>query len=156
MFDRKAYDKEIYQKKKQYYKDKSKKWKKENPERSEELIQNWRKENLTKYIVYKGKRIFLQYSPRTGVCSECGAVKGINCKRTSIHHEVYDDNDPIAHTVELCNGCHNKERTREKEKTREIKKKEEKLDLIINEMERLGVKKYVIPGYAIEKAGSTT
>ena len=30
-------------------------------------------------------------------------------KRTSLHHEKYDDSDPLKHTIEVCNSCHGKD-----------------------------------------------
>ena len=42
-------------------------------------------------------------------CRECGAVVGIDCKRTGLHHFQYYDNDPLKDTMELCNSCHRKE-----------------------------------------------
>jgi hypothetical protein len=54
-------------------------------------------------LKYKGKSITLKHNPRTGFCSKCGNV-GI----TDIHHQQYDDNDVLAHTIELCHSCHSK------------------------------------------------
>jgi len=57
-----------------------------------------------KRIKFKDKRIFLETNPRIGVCSWC-RKKG----RTNIHHLQYDENNPLAHTVEICPSCHIKE-----------------------------------------------
>lgn len=62
-----------------------------------EYKRRWSKQR----IMYKGKQIHLGYNPRTGICSKCGK-KGY----TQIHHEQYDDTDPLAHTQELCQSCH--------------------------------------------------
>jgi hypothetical protein len=61
-----------------------------------------------KRILFKNKRIQLKFNPRKGICSLCGAIKGINCKTTSMHHIEYDDLDPLAHTIEVCTPCHDK------------------------------------------------
>ena len=37
-------------------------------------------------------------------------------KLTNLHHEKYDENDPLAHTVELCVECHNKKEPRPRNK----------------------------------------
>ena len=29
--------------------------------------------------------------------------------RTSIHHEKYDDSNPLKYTIELCNSCHGRD-----------------------------------------------
>jgi len=60
----------------------------------------------SKRVSFNGHRIIDSKTPRTGKCSICGAVKGINCKRTSLHHIKYDPNNPLEHTIELCNSCH--------------------------------------------------
>lgn len=54
-------------------------------------------------ICYKTKQIQLDYNPRKGICSECGrsVAKG-EIKKTNMHHEQYDDDNPAAFTVELC------------------------------------------------------
>jgi hypothetical protein len=61
-----------------------------------------------KRIQFKSERRITNTLPRTGICSKCGAITGINCERTSLHHEKYDPTDPLAHTIELCNSCHTK------------------------------------------------
>lgn len=45
---------------------------------------------------------------RIGVCNLCRAVVKFDCKRTSLHHEKYDDNNMLNHTLEVCDSCHNK------------------------------------------------
>jgi len=60
-----------------------------------------------KRIRYKGKQIFVGINPRSGTCSECN-YKGI----TQMHHLKYDDENPLAHTIELCNSCHHKQHER--------------------------------------------
>lgn len=57
---------------------------------------------------YKGKILNLDHNPRIGVCNWCRAVVPFDCMRTGLHHEVYDDANPLKHTIELCNRCHNK------------------------------------------------
>lgn len=62
--------------------------------------------NHPRRMVFKGKRISLPYNPRNGICSDCGGVKGVDFKRTNLHHEKYDESNPLANTVELCIRCH--------------------------------------------------
>ena len=86
-----------------------------HPEKAIEAARNWqlkhpeqqRKNNRRYYlrhreavkargplrIKYKDKRVYLDNIPRTGVCKLCGARVGIECERTHIHHEKYDDSD---------------------------------------------------------------
>jgi len=53
-------------------------------------------------IRYKGRKVYLGYNPRKGICVNCGKG-GV---KTHMHHKYYDDIDPIAGTVELCMNCH--------------------------------------------------
>jgi hypothetical protein len=56
-------------------------------------------------IRFKDKCIRLQQNPRIGVCNWCRGVVPFDCKRTAMHHEQYDENNPLAHTIELCVKC---------------------------------------------------
>lgn len=69
--------------------------------------EKWHSENK---ILFKNKRIILNYNPRKGICQKCGKNG-----RTNLHHIQYDDNDPLAHTIELCVGCHRKEHPQERD-----------------------------------------
>ena len=83
-----------------------------NPNRSKETIKKYNDRNNLKILVFKGKRILLKENPRKGVCSWCGAVKGVNCKLTNMHHVQYHEEDVLKDTIELCASCHSKETTR--------------------------------------------
>jgi hypothetical protein len=83
-----------------------------NPKRSKETIKKYNDRNNLKILVFKGKRILLKENPRKGVCSECGAVKGIDCKITNMHHIQYHYDDILKDTVELCASCHSKKSER--------------------------------------------
>jgi hypothetical protein len=68
---------------------------------------------MTNTIGFKGQTIHLDSEPRIRVCNRCRYVVGeghpITGKvytKTHRHHEVYDYNDPMAHTIELCPPCH--------------------------------------------------
>lgn len=74
------------------------------------LTKKWREANKNKRIQYKGRRFYVSEEMRTGVCSACGkSVEKGEISKTNIHHLEYDDSNPMAHTVELCVGCHSKE-----------------------------------------------
>lgn len=63
--------------------------------------------NTPRMISFKGKRIVLKEKPRTGYCEQCSNnIFDETCKRTSMHHFIYDENDPLKNTIELCNSCH--------------------------------------------------
>ena len=64
------------------------------------------KENNHKRILFKNKRIYLDIAPRIGVCNLCRSVEPFDCKQTNIHHEKYDDNNPLKYTLEICPKCH--------------------------------------------------
>lgn len=52
-------------------------------------------------ILFRGKRVYLKENPRKGFCMKCGKTG-----KTNIHHEKYDDADPLKYIVELCISCH--------------------------------------------------
>ena len=59
---------------------------------------------------YKNKFVYIPgESLRIGTCSHCGRSKEKGeIKVTNLHHIEYDDNSPLAHTIELCVRCHNR------------------------------------------------
>jgi len=60
-----------------------------------------------KRIKFKGKKVYLGYNPRKGICAKCRkTVASGDIDSTHMHHLQYDENDPAAHTVELCPSCH--------------------------------------------------
>ena len=61
------------------------------------------KEKDKKRIRFKDKHPRLDHNPRTGKCFKC-EKEGM----THMHHLQYDENNPIAHTIELCPSCHTK------------------------------------------------
>ena len=79
------------------------------PERREQNKRSYlrRRENIQKYrrksFLFKKKRIHLPEDPRKEVCSNCGRQR-----RTDMHHDEYDESDPLAYTRELCRSCHMK------------------------------------------------
>lgn len=90
-------------------------WK--NPEKLKQRSKKWRKDNPEKYkkqysvprIKFKGESIHLKHNPRIGICSLCGEKT-----RTDLHHRVYSPDDPLANTIELCRRCHSKEHPRDR------------------------------------------
>ena len=63
-----------------------------------------------KRMVFRNKSISLAENPRKGICSKCKrTVKSGAIKFTQLHHEQYDESNPLLHTVELCPSCHTKE-----------------------------------------------
>ena len=67
------------------------------------------KKDNPRRIKFKDKRIHVKEIARNGICSFCGAVKGVDCKKTQLHHFKYHDDDPLKDTIELCVSCHNKQ-----------------------------------------------
>ena len=53
-------------------------------------------------IRFKGKWLKLDFNPRIGMCERCGRFGG----KTNMHHFEYDDKNPLANVVELCQPCH--------------------------------------------------
>lgn len=81
-----------------------------------EYMANYRKNNSDKIHAYTRTKVrFHDKQIPTGTqfrkdeCSECKRKIGIDeIKRTNMHHERYDINNPLSHTVELCIRCHRK------------------------------------------------
>ena len=69
-------------------------------------------------LTYKGKVIRMKNARRIGVCNWCRAVTPFDCAKTELHHEQYDDNNPLAHTIEICPRCHIKTKNFDTEKNR--------------------------------------
>ena len=70
---------------------------------------------MTNQITFRGKHVNLDEDPKRGVCNICRYVVGeahpITGKvyqRSHMHHVVYDENNPEAHTIEVCPCCHPK------------------------------------------------
>lgn len=89
-----------------------KEYQKNNRERINATSLRWNKAN-PEYIKartsLKGKIIFNLVNPRSNICSKCGKKYPDELTRqTCMHHEQYDESDPLAHTIELCHSCHGK------------------------------------------------
>jgi hypothetical protein len=53
------------------------------------------------------KFIEFDFPIRTGECEICNrSICNSDITQTQLHHYKYDDNDPLAHTVEVCASCH--------------------------------------------------
>ena len=63
----------------------------------------YNKINNPRKIRFKDKRIILKENPRKGRCLKCGKIG-----RTNMHHQQYDESDPLKYTIELCTSCHMK------------------------------------------------
>lgn len=77
----------------------------ENERRFRRKHPHYFKEKYTgRTVRFKGKRVWLKENPRKGICTDCGKPG-----RTLLHHIKYDKSNPLAHTIELCIGCHNRQ-----------------------------------------------
>jgi hypothetical protein len=59
---------------------------------------------LTRLSTHKKQFYFKHQKLRTGICQDCKKVK-----LTGLHHEKFDESNPLANTRELCQSCHDKE-----------------------------------------------
>ena len=95
-------------------------WRKENKEHMKTYYQGWKtanqehlkqyEEERRKHVCYfKNKILRLEEVSRTNICYLCGKSypKDLDAQ-TSLHHILYDESDPVANTIELCNVCHGK------------------------------------------------
>lgn len=85
----------------------NKKWAFMKPERRTKYRETTKAYD-SRRLRFGSTRIRLHRNPRIGVCNWCRAVKPFDCKKTDMHHEQYDLSDPVRHTIELCNSCHDK------------------------------------------------
>jgi hypothetical protein len=78
----------------------AKRWRENHP--------NEFKEKYQRQFSYKGRNIStLKTNPRKNICSLCGKKYPAELKQqTRLHHLLYDDLNPLANTIELCNPCH--------------------------------------------------
>lgn len=60
-------------------------------------------DNQIKRITFRSSRIYLETSPRRGICTRCGKRR-----RTLMHHERYDELNPANHIIEMCFSCHSR------------------------------------------------
>jgi len=60
--------------------------------------------NNPRRIWFKGKQIILKENPRKGICKVCRRET-----KTHLHHQKYDQINPLKDTIELCLSCHCKE-----------------------------------------------
>lgn len=68
----------------------------------------WKEYHRTHRVIrFKQKYARVATDIRKHLCSKCGK-KGL----THLHHEKYDEQNILAHTVELCASCHAKENHR--------------------------------------------
>jgi hypothetical protein len=74
------------------------------------LNPKWYQKNSSRQLTWtpSGKIIRVKENPRKGICQLCGAIKGIDCKYTQLHHIEYHEDDPLKDTIELCPSCHMK------------------------------------------------
>jgi hypothetical protein len=69
----------------------------------------WHKQHNPKRIRFKTRQISLPKNVRTNTCSSCGQRFPDEMKKqTHMHHDVYDAEDPLIGTKELCGSCHTK------------------------------------------------
>jgi hypothetical protein len=71
---------------------------------------------MSNQIGFQGRKVWLGFNPRIGVCNGCRAVVPFDCDRTEMHHEEYDPDNILSHTIEYCRGCHGITRRKEQKK----------------------------------------
>lgn len=78
-------------------------------EENKDKINEQKREREKNNFIFKGKIIRPKVNPRTNKCFLCEKRYPDELeKQTAIHHIVYDFDNPMAGTIELCNSCHAK------------------------------------------------
>lgn len=72
----------------------------------------WNKLYSGRYVKVRDKRVILKENPKVGVCNFCRGVVPFDCHRTSMHHEYYDQDNPLKGAIECCDKCHRKQHKR--------------------------------------------
>jgi len=77
-----------------------------------------------RFFRFKNKRIYLGFKVRIDVCSKCKkSILKNEIRQTDLHHDIYDWNNILANTRELCSSCHSKfHHARKRSKIPEINK----------------------------------
>jgi len=67
------------------------------------------REYRRKALNFKGKTVYPPKNTRTNICVSCSKRYPEELKRqTHLHHVFYDEDNPLAGTIELCHSCHAK------------------------------------------------
>jgi len=73
------------------------------PTRNAKIRPFWAKRSFT----WNRKRIFFDQEIKTGICYFCKKEGRAQRSRTTVlHHLKYDNQDPLAWTLEVCTKCH--------------------------------------------------
>lgn len=65
-----------------------------------------KKASNARRIRFLDKSPLMPTNPRKGVCTKCGKQWRPGERQFQMHHLRYDSQNPLAHTVEVCYGCH--------------------------------------------------
>jgi hypothetical protein len=93
-----------------------------NKETNKKYNPIWNPITRNRTLDYRGHTKLFHFDIRCGVCTWCRAVAGIDTDHTSLHHDenMYDYDNPLRYTIELCTRCHNKETFRLRRSAKEI------------------------------------
>lgn len=82
-----------------------------DPVKRETCQLRYERKRSKQFIKFKGRRLYIRFDPKIGVCNLCRAVIPFDSPMTNIHHDqgIYYENDPLKNTIEICVGCHTKE-----------------------------------------------
>ena len=65
----------------------------------------WKK----RYITWHKKKLFFDHEIKTGACYFCDREgKAQGSKSTALHHVIYNNDNPLEWTIEVCIKCHSK------------------------------------------------
>jgi hypothetical protein len=87
----------------------NKKWQIKNVDKVREIKRRWKRRNQEfikhdgkRRLFFKGKTLWLKQH-KLGICKICRrTIESGIIKRTNMHHILYDSNDPLKHTIEVC------------------------------------------------------
>jgi len=113
----------------------------------------WKKRTMT----WHKKKLFFDHEIKTGVCYFCDREgKAQGSKSTALHHILYNNDNPLEWTIEVCIKCHSKVDPRNLKQIQKSQAKRyfaravdrEAERIVINNMPREEFKRKYVRGYA--------
>jgi len=89
------------------------------------------------------KKLFYDHEIKTGACYFCSREgKAQGSKSTALHHIIYNNDDPLEWTIEVCIKCHSKVDPLNKKQIQRSYAKRNFARSVDNEAERITIREY--------------
>jgi len=92
---------------------------------------------------WRKKKLFYDHEIKTGVCYFCSREgKAQGSKSTALHHVIYNNDDPLEWTIEVCIKCHSKVDPLNKKQIQRSCAKRDFARHVDREAERIAIREY--------------